>query len=192
MVIAGLVLAAGEGTRFGGKKVLAELGGEPLVRHVVRRLMEAGVAPIVVVASGDLDAMRKALVMTEARVVENPSPRDGLSSSLRYGLDGLPEAIDAFFVALGDQPRIDPALIRQLASVWTTSNAAAVVPAYRQERGNPVLFDATMRRRLRELTGDNGARDLLVSMGDRVVQVPVEQDAPQDVDTRDDLRALDA
>jgi CTP:molybdopterin cytidylyltransferase MocA len=62
---------------------------------------------------------------------------------------------------------------------------------YRGVRGNPVLFDDTMRRHLVALRGDSGARDLLDAMGDRVAWVAVDLDAPRDVDTPDDLRALD-
>lgn len=189
-MIAALVLAAGRGARFGGEKVVAELHGIALVRHVVDRLRLAGLAPIIVVAGGTSAAVREALFGSDADVVENPRPDDGMSASLRVGVEALPEECDAFLVALGDQPLVDADVVRALTDTWRDSNAAAVVPVYRTGRGNPVLFDATMRRRLRALEGDAGARDLLEAMGDRVVRVPVDADAPRDVDTPDDLQAL--
>lgn len=191
-MIAGVILAAGRATRFGGPKVLAPLGGVAVVRHVADRLRAAGVAPlVVVVGGGDVEAgVVDALDGCDAATVRNLRPDDGVSASLRVGVDALPEEIGAFVIALGDQPLIEVDLVRQLVRTWQESNAAAVVPVYRDGRGNPVLFDATMRRLLRTLSGDVGARDLLLAMADRVVHVTVDHDAPRDVDTPDDLRAL--
>jgi molybdenum cofactor cytidylyltransferase len=188
--IGAVVLAAGRGTRFGGDKVVAPWRGTAVVRHVVDRLACAGLSPIVVVAAPGADEVRRVLEGTEAQVVENARRDDGLSASLRCGVESLDANIDAFVVALGDQPEIAPAVVAHMVEIWRNSNAAAVVPAYRDGRGNPVLFDDTMRRHLTRLTGDAGARGLLEQMGERVVAVPVDADAPRDVDTRDDLRAL--
>lgn len=190
-MIGAVVLAAGRGERFGGAKVLAEVRGIALVRHVVDRLRLAGVSSVVVVAGPAPDGIRAALAGTDAEVVVNPAPENGMSTSLALGVAALPDAVDAFVVALGDQPFIDASVVRSLGETWRDSNAAAVVPMYRDGRGNPVLFDASMRRRLQALEGDMGARDLLVAMGDRVLRIPVDADAPRDVDTPGDLQALD-
>ena len=189
-MIAGIVLAAGRGTRFGGTKVLAGLRGTPVVRHVVARLREAGLAPLVVVVGAERDEIAAALDGAGVEVVINPNPDAGLSASLRLGVDALPDYVGAFVVALGDQPLIDPDVVRRLAEAWNQSNAAAVVPVYRDGRGNPVLFDATLRRRMAGLTGDAGARELLEQLGDRLGRVSVDADAPRDIDTRADLEAL--
>lgn len=190
-MIGAIVLAAGSGTRFGGTKVIAVLRGTPVVRHVVDRLQEAGLAPIVVVCAPGDAAVREAVRGTDATVVDNPQRDDGLSTSLRLGVETLPATVDAFVVALGDQPLIDPDVLRRMIAAWRDSNAAAVLPEYRDGRGNPVLFDDTMRRHLATLTGDAGARDLLQRMGDRVVAVAVDAPAPRDVDTPGDLHALE-
>ncbi len=190
-MIAGVVLAAGRGERFGGDKVLAPLHGQPIVRHVVERLHAAGLSPVLVVGGAGVAALRSALADAPARVVENAAWADGLSASLRVGVEAVPDECPAFVVALGDQPLVDVAVVRALVDTWRGSNAAAVVPEYADGRGNPVLFDATMRRRLQALDGDAGARALLEAMGDRAVRLPVATPAPRDVDTPDDLRALE-
>lgn len=190
-MIGGVVLAAGRGTRFGGDKVLATVRGTPIVRHVVDRLAEADLSPLVVVGGASAAGIRAALAGSGAQVVVNPRPADGLSASLAIGVAALPPSVGAFVVALGDQPGIDAGVVRRLAETWRASAAAAVVPVYRTGRGNPVLFDSAMREELMALTGDAGARDLLAAMGDRVVRITVDTDAPRDVDTRDDLRDID-
>lgn len=190
-MIAGLVLAAGSATRFGGGKVVSPLRGTPIVRHVVARLVDAGLDPILVVAGNERDAIHDALEGARVELIVNPHPEAGLSSSLRLGVDALPDYVGAFVVALGDQPLIEPSVVRSLVETWNQSNVAAVVPEYRDGRGNPVLFDATLRRRMSELTGDVGARQLLEQLGDRVGRVTVDSDAPRDIDTRADLEALE-
>lgn len=190
-MIGAIVLAAGEGTRFGGDKVTARLRGLAVVRHVVDRLQEAQLAPIVVIGAPGAHALRDALAGSAATVVENPRRDEGLSASLRLGVESLPAELAGFVVALGDQPGIDAGVVARMLAVWRDSNAAAVVPEYADGRGNPVLFDDTMRRHIALLTGDAGARDLLQRMGDRVVTVPVDAPAPRDIDTPDDLRALE-
>lgn len=190
-MIGAIVLAAGRGTRFGGPKVTALLRGTPVVRHVVDRLQEGGLAPIVVVCAPGDASVRAAVDGSGVTLVENPVRDEGLSASLRLGVESLPGTVDGFVVALGDQPLIDPEVIRRMLGAWRDSNAAAVVPEYLDGRGNPVLFDNTMRRHLVALTGDAGARDLLQRMDDRVVAVAVDAPAPQDVDTPGDLRALE-
>lgn len=190
-MIGAIVLAAGQGTRFGGAKVTAPLRGTPIVRHVVDRLQEAGLAPIVVVCAPGDASVRAAVDGSGVMLIENAARDDGLSTSLRLGVESLAGTVEGFVVALGDQPLIDPEVIRRMVGVWRDSNAAAVVPEYRDGRGNPVLFDDTMRRHLVTLTGDAGARELLQRMGDRVVAVAVDAPAPRDVDTPSDLRALE-
>jgi molybdenum cofactor cytidylyltransferase len=204
-VIVALVLAAGLATRFRGRqaeagaqvgvspppatesKVLVPVGGIPIVRHVVARLQRVPVARIIVVAGEDAEAVA-AVLGTAATVATNPRPRDGLASSLAVGIDALPAECSAVVVALGDQPLIDPAVVRTLLATWESSNAAAVVPRYRDaEWGHPLVIDLSLRDRLRALRGDAGARGLLQSLGDRLVRLPVDASAPVDVDTPADL-----
>lgn len=189
-MITAVVLAAGRATRFGSDKLGAPLRGLPVVRHVIARLRDAGLTDIIVVTGGALGSQNATLDGDGVRVVENDHPELGLSSSLALGVNAIGPDAAAFLVALGDQPLIDPDVVRELIAIWNRSNAAAVVPSYRNGRGNPVLFDATMRRAVRALTGDHGARDLLDTLGDRVVYLAVDTTAPRDVDTPDDLRAL--
>ena len=190
-MIAAVILAAGNATRFGAPKVIAPLRGIELVRHVIDRLTLAGIAEIVVVAGEHLAAIETSASGSIATVVRNPAPSAGMSSSLVTAMHALSPECLAFVVALGDQPEIDPALVRRLIAVWEGCNAAAVVPVFQGGvRGHPVLFDISMRPFLLELTGDQGARALLEAMSDRVVLVHVDAPPPLDVDTPEDLALL--
>src|SRR5215475_1952710 len=105
-VIAGLLLAAGGASRFGSQKLVAPFRGEPLVRHAASRLASVTDGGLAVVGK-DADTVRGALSGCGLTVVENPNWRDGLSSSLKFGLANLDPSVDAVIVALGDQPELD-------------------------------------------------------------------------------------
>lgn len=188
-----VVLAAGLGRRFGAPKVVAPVRGVPLVRHVVDRLDAGGVDEILVTIGAHADAISTAIAGTRARTVAVDAPERGMSASIVAGVEALPDACDAFLIALGDQPLIDPAVVAALRDVWERSNAAAVVPIYEGEvRGHPVLFDRSMRVWLRGLQGDRGAREVLEQMGERVLTLRVDAPVPRDIDTPGDLVGLDA
>ena len=85
----GLVLAAGAGSRFGGGKLLATIGGRPVLQHVLDALAEAGVGESVVVLGRDAERIEAAIDWGGARRVVNPDPERGLSSSLQVGFDAI-------------------------------------------------------------------------------------------------------
>lgn len=191
-MIGAIVPAAGAASRFGSPKLLARVNGTPLVRHVVDRLALAGIEEIVVVAGDGAGDLEKELRGTPARMIHNASWRDGLSSSIQRGVDSLSPQCQAFVVALADQPLIDATTIHGLIETWRGSNAAAVVPVYRGIRGHPVLFDTSLRARMRDLEGDKGAREVLSELGDRLLLLDVDAPLPRDVDTPEDLAELNA
>ena len=135
--------------------------------------------------------MAEALAGLPVALVRNPSPAEGLSSSLRVGLQAAPPNAAAFVVALGDQPEVDPAVVNRLIASWRAGAGPIVVPVYRGERGNPVLFDARLRGTLLELAGDRGARDFIETHPELVARVAVDAAVPRDIDTPEDLGALE-
>ena len=86
----GLVLAAGAASRFGGGKLLATIGGRPMLQHVLDALAEAGVGEVVVVLGDDADAIEGAIAWRDERRVVNPDPARGLASSLQVGFEAVP------------------------------------------------------------------------------------------------------
>jgi molybdenum cofactor cytidylyltransferase len=190
---AGLVLAAGSATRFGGGKLAAELDGRPVVRRVLDAAVAAGLDPIVIVipptdALGGID-------LTPATPVINPNPEEGLSSSVRLGLraleadaDSVPEAA---VILPADQPMVAPATIRALVDVATAAPGIAFVAARHADDGapNPVLARRSAWRLADELAGDRGFGPVLAAHPELVREVPVAGQNP-DVDTRDDLERL--
>lgn len=188
----GLVLAAGAGSRFGGGKLLARIGGRPVLQHVFDALAGAGVGEVVVVLGGDADAVEAAIAWRGERRVVNPEPERGLSSSLQVGFEAIGHAAGAVLVALGDQPLVSTEAIRALLDSPAKRGRPIVVPAYADERGrNPVLLRRAGFGLVAEATGDRGLGPVLAAHPDLVVEIPIAGTNP-DVDTPDDLaRAIE-
>lgn len=190
VVIAGLVLAAGASTRMGRQKLLLPVGGRALVRLAVERALAAGLQEVVVVVGGDATAVQEALAGLPVRTVVNPRFAEGLSTSLRAGLAALDPDTEAVVVTLGDQPLVDPEVTRRLVAAYRARGAPVVVARYRDGRGHPVLFAASVFPELQAASGDEGGRAVIARVPERVVEVPVDAPAPADVDTPEDYEAL--
>lgn len=188
-MIVALVLAAGAARRFGKQKMLAPLEGWPLVRWSVEQVLASGVDRTLVVLGRKADGVRAALEDLPVEFVFNPRFAEGMSTSVRAGVEALGPAAEAALVALGDQP-VPVEVIRRLTAAWRASRLPIVVPSYRGERGNPVLFAASQFPELRRLQGDRGARGLLERNPGRLLLVPFPHPPPPDVDTPEELAAL--
>ena len=189
-MIVGLLLAAGGARRFGSQKLVARVGGTPIVRHAAGAL-RSGVDQLVVVVGNDASVVQDALAGLDARIVENAGWAGGLSTSLRAGILALENEADAVVVALGDQPGLDPALVPSVISAWRSSGKPIVATRYRGNLGHPVLLDRTVFDEARDITGDAGARVLMKRDPARVGFVDVDQPPPRDVDTAADLEAFE-
>jgi molybdenum cofactor cytidylyltransferase len=189
--IAGVVLAAGRSTRFGRPKLAVALDGRPLIRHVLEAAVAAGLDPIVVVSGPD-DALT-GIDLRPARRVVNPHPEEGLSSSVRLGLQALRSdvAIRAAVILLGYQPLVRPSTIRELIAA-SAGQAPLVVPAYSDDDApNPMVARRDAWRLADELAGDRGFAPILLRHPELVQRVPIDGSNP-DVDTPRDLATLEA
>ena len=187
--VTAVVLAAGAGTRFGGGKLLATIGGRAVLQHVLDALAAARLDDVVVVLGADAPAAEAAIDWRTERRVVNPAPRDGLASSLRIGFDALPAATEAALIALGDQPLVSPATIETLLGTAATSGQPIVVPSYPDDRGrNPVLVRRPAFDLVTATDGDRGLGPLIAGHPELVLEVPMKGANP-DVDTPADLAA---
>jgi molybdenum cofactor cytidylyltransferase len=176
---------------MGQPKQLMQLGGQPMVRRVVARVCAAGLEQVVVVVGAHATAVKQALRDLPVDIVANLAWSEGLSTSLRAGLDALQPGIQAAIIVLADQPALTPALLQALVARYRTTGALVVAPFYQGQRGNPVLFDRGLYHELQAVRGDRGARDLLARYHDRLERVEI--DDPTfllDVDTLQDYERI--
>jgi molybdenum cofactor cytidylyltransferase len=193
--IAAVVLAAGQSRRMAGpNKLLLPVDGQPMVRRVVEAALGSAAAPVVVVLGHQQHQVRQALRGLKIIYAVNPDFADGLSTSLRAGLAALPPAVDGAVVCLGDMPRVTAALIDRLVGAFEpAAGRRIVVPTWRGERGNPVLWSRDLFDAMAAVTGDVGARHLIRAHPDAVVEVEADDDAALiDIDTPEALAAFRA
>jgi len=193
MRIVGILLAAGEGSRFGGDKLLAPLGSQRTSQHGIepvgvvaaRNLLAALPDSIAVVRPHDA-ALSAALSAAGARITVCENAADGMGASLACGVATAADA-DGWVIALADMPWIIPATIRLVVDALA-SGADIAAPTLRGARGHPVGFARGHRAALTSLIGDAGARSLIDRNAARVTWIDVDDEGVlRDVDTRRDL-----
>ena len=184
--IAAIVLAAGRSTRMGGpNKLLADIGGKPMVRRVVEAALASRARPILVVTGHQADSLRAALAGLDLAFVDNPDYAAGLSSSLKAGIRAVPGDCDGALVLLGDMPQLTGAHLDRLIAAFAAEPVAAIVlPTHAGRPGNPVLWPSDCFAQMLQLDGDAGAKRLLAVHADRVRKVDLGTDAIfADIDT---------
>jgi CTP:molybdopterin cytidylyltransferase MocA len=188
--VSAIVLAAGSGSRFGGGKLLARLGGQTLIEAVLDNLRHAPVDEVIVVVGADAERLREVCERYDVRTVDNEGWEQGLSTSVLAGLRACGGRAAA--VLLGDQPFVGAETVERLVAAFA-EGAEVAVATYGGKRRNPVLFSREVWPLLEaELAGDEGARSVLRRHPELVVEVPCEGVGdPADVDTREDLKRLE-
>jgi molybdenum cofactor cytidylyltransferase len=193
--IAALVLAAGRSSRMGGpNKLLAEIGGRPLVRIVTEQVLASRARPVIVVTGHQRERVEAALAGLPVEFVHNPAFADGLGTSLKAGIGALPAQSDGVIVCLSDMPQVDAAMIDKLTGALAPDKGTLIaVPTIAGQRGNPVVWSRRFFPELMAVEGDIGARHLIGRYAEAVIEVPLTGTAAlTDVDTPEALEAVRA
>lgn len=188
--IACIVLAAGRSTRMGpANKLLADIGGTPMVRRAVEAALASQARPVLVVTGHMAAEVTATLAGLDVTFVANPDYATGLASSLKAGIGALPPSCDGALIVLGDMPRIAPEHLDALVAAFAPDTI--VVPVHEGRQGNPVLWPAKYFPELLQLDGDAGARRLIGIHAAHVREVDLATDAIfADIDTPEALAAL--
>jgi molybdenum cofactor cytidylyltransferase len=186
--LAGIVLAAGGASRFGGAKQLAAFDGTALVLRAARLAVSRCPAGVVVVTGARAAAVGASLAGIPVRIAHNADWRTGLASSIRCGVADLPGASSACLILLCDQPRVDEQDLDRLIGVWARAPDRVAAAQYAGSLGAPAIFPASCWPALRRLEGDRGARDFIASLS--VVSAVAVPNAARDIDTPADLDSL--
>lgn len=192
--VGALVLAAGLSRRMAPEnKLLADMGGAPVVRRVIDSIDAAGL-PVVVILGHQAEEVRAASGDVPCGFAIAADYATGLSASLRAGIATIPADWDAVLVCLGDMPLVGPDLIRKIVDVSGSLPADHIaVPACMGKRGNPVVWPRSYFNRLLDLSGDSGAKSLMSEFADQVDLIDVDSTAIfADVDTPEALAAARA
>jgi len=187
---AGIVLAAGGSARFGQPKQLLDWHGEPFIRVVTKTALKAGLSPVIVVIGANAEQVQSRTRDLPVRIIRNESWETGQGSSIRAGVQAIPDRTGAAVFLLADQPQIKADVIRALIDHHSTELYPIIAPlVLMEQRANPVLFDRITFPDLLKLDGDVGGRAIFSKYP--VEYLPWQDDRLLlDVDQPDDYRRL--
>jgi molybdenum cofactor cytidylyltransferase len=192
--VGAIILAAGGSSRLGRPKQLLTFRGETLVRRAIRAASEAGCDPVILVVGAMSDTIQSSSAPGDgarATVVENAEWRNGVGTSIRRGLEQLPESIEAVVLIACDQPFVDASVVAGLVAAHEKTRKPMVASSYANTLGVPALFDRSCFADLLALPDDSGAKTLMTTRPNDVVAVVFERGAI-DIDTPEDFDRLTA
>ncbi len=186
-----VVTAAGSAERFGGKKLLTPIDGEPLLDHTIGALLDGGVAEVIVVVGRDgraeLERDVNAMLDPRVRAVENPDPSRGMFSSIQEGVAQAQG--DAILVMPGDMPFVSSQTVRAVIAAYE-QKPAIVSPRYRGKRGHPVALPPFLRDEIRAAEPSATLHDIIHAHTDMRIDIDVDDPGiNRDVDRPDDLES---
>lgn len=187
-----VVLAAGRASRMGGAddgmpphKLLAEFGGEPLIRRSCQVALESDGNRVHVVTGFRSKEMKAAVSGLDLDLIDNPDFDDGMASSLRRGIGAVDADVAGAMIMLADMPAIGAGDLSNMIAAFRKAGGQAIVRAASGEvRGNPVILPRQTFDSIARLEGDVGARQIIATAGLPIIDVDIGDAALLDVDTR--------
>ncbi len=189
MKSAAVIQAAGKGSRFHTDqyKLLADVGGVPMILRTLETVLLSGFDEIVIVIGSHAEEMQRLLLDYPVNIIINNNWELGQSTSLSAGVQAVRNSSDRACLLLGDQPFLQPETIRSLLAESDRYPEKIIVPFYQNKRGNPIIVPSLFYDELLELTiGDEGGRQLLRAVGFHEFSVG-DQGILRDIDTVEDL-----
>jgi molybdenum cofactor cytidylyltransferase len=190
-MISAIILAAGLSSRMGFPKQLLELGDKTLIRIVTENVLASAVDEVVVVTGCREGEVSDAIKDLPVKIIFNPYYEQGQGTSLALGVNAINENTTAFLVFMCDQPFISPSIINTVIKVFNERHSLVLRPIYQDMPGHPVIFSYSLRAELEALKGDEGARQVLKKLGEKVDYLPFQDEAViLDMDTPESYQKL--
>jgi len=190
-MVSAILLAAGQSKRMVGEnKLTKKIQGVPLIKHSVKNILAASIDELIIVLGYQKEIIEKLIDKNEKiKFVFNKDFESGMASSIKTGLDNLSEKTEAFFVCLGDMPMVNHDIYNQL--IKSKDNREIIVPTYKGQQGNPVLFNKSMKEKVIDISGDVGAKKILELNKDKILNLEIDdQNITKGFDTQDNFNSL--
>ena len=187
-MISAILLAAGQSKRMNGEnKLTKKIQDIPLIKHSVKNILSSSIDELIVVLGYQKEIIEKLIGKNKKiKIVFNKNFENGIASSIKTGLVHCSEKSEAFFICLGDMPLVNHNIYNQL--IKSKNNKEIIVPTYKGQQGNPVLFDKSIKEKILNIRGDVGAKKILESNKSKILNVKItNQSIRQDFNTKDDF-----
>jgi molybdenum cofactor cytidylyltransferase len=187
VTISAILLGAGESKRMGRDKLSLPWGKETVLEHCLRILLRSEVQEVILVISNLAQWKQNRYDHPKIKVVLNRRYREGMSTSIRKGLQALDDRSQGVLIALGDQPRLKTRTINCLIHAFAIGKGKIVIPSFQTKMGHPVIFHRQYERELKRLKGDVGGRSIIERHSQEVKRVRIRSEGViKDIDTRKD------
>ncbi len=153
-------------------KLLVKLNRKTLLQHVLSNLKQSEVDEILVVTGHQKENVKQSIGQFNVQCVENDQYIDGLSSSIKIGVESLTGHTDAVLICHGDMPFVNPMTINKLVDTYI-DRRQIVIPNYKGQKGNPLIWPKEYFNDLTKLSGDSGARQTLADYKNKIIQLEV-------------------
>ena len=186
-MISAILLGAGESKRMGFDKLSLPWGKKTVLERCFETLLQSRVQEVVIVRSLRNSGVKNSFHRKEIKMVTNPHPAGGMSTSIRKGLQAISPGSDGFLIALGDQPFLKTRTINVLIRAFEAGEGRIIVPSFEGRTGHPVIFHKAYKKELMNLKGDAGGRSVVERHREDVRVVRVKSiGVVKDVDTWQD------
>ena len=182
-MISAILLAAGQSKRMNGEnKLTKEIKGSPLIKLSVKNILASSIDELIVVLGYQKEIIEKLIDKNEKiKFVFNKDFESGMASSIKTGIDNLSEKTEAFFICLGDMPMVNQNIYNKMIKTKLNYNKKLkpnfkkeiFIPTYEKKNGNPVLFTKHMKEKIMQISGDDGAKELIEIYKSKALHIPV-------------------
>ena len=176
-MIKAILLAAGQSKRLKNEnKLIKKFKNKPLITFSVNSLIKSKVNKIIIVLGYECSKIKKVIKKNKKiNFIFNKRFKSGMSTSIKTGLDHLSKKCDAFFICLGDMPMVNLNIYNQL--IKSINKKEIIVPTYKGQQGNPVLFSATLKKEIMSIEGDVGAKKILLENKNDILNLQIDDDS---------------
>ena len=190
-MISAILLAAGQSKRMGGEnKLTKKIQGVPLIKHAAKNILASSIDELIMVLGHQKEIVEKLVDKNEKiKFIFNKNFESGMASSIKTGLNQLPTKAEAFFICLGDMPMVNLNTYNQL--IKHRKKHEIIVPTYKRQQGNPVLFSISMKDKIMTIQGDIGAKKILEIYNDKILNLETnDHGITKDYNTQDNFNSL--
>ena len=195
-MISAVILAAGESRRMGKQnKLLLPIGGEALLVKLVASVCASDVGQVLVVIGHEAEKIRRELNEFPLNFVYNPNFSEGMTTSIKHGVKEVSNECDGLLICLGDMPFINTSEINKLIHAYVKNRIKGegliVVPVFKRQRGNPVLFSIEFRNDILDHKKESGCKGVIKNHSESVMEIPMDNDNILiDVDNLEDFQRV--
>jgi len=187
-----VILAAGMSTRFPGNKLLYEVNGKPLIRHIVESALESKADEVIVVLGHEIEKISAKIEDLDVVIVYNPKYKVGMSESVKRGVRAVYKWAEAVIIHPADVAFAPPQAFDAVIEKYLNTRAPVVVAAYKDEKGHPILFSKETFNDILSISEKTmGLKYVTRKYYDKtiIVNLPYKE-IVVDIDTLEDLKLL--